>query len=92
MSDITHRDIRLAKDLLIVRRRDKMRELMDPYDRDVYYPEIQELTRRCGEIGHKFQFSHLGPLGDPWFRCSACDKAYCDTSGVDEGERLQIEE
>ena len=60
-------------------RREKMHDAIKDYDEDVYYPAIKALRDECAKSGdgHKWEFSSLGPLGDPWFSCNLCGAAEC---------------
>lgn len=57
-------------------RRDKMRELMEEYDKTVYYPACKAIREKCATVdgGHNFRFIDLNPLGYPIFTCSKCGK------------------
>ena len=55
-------------------RREKRNELMDEYDRTVFYPAKEALYERCGKIGHNWSFSGLNPLNYPMFTCTVCSK------------------
>jgi hypothetical protein len=55
-------------------RRNAVRIAMADYDKD-YYAKLNELREECGSNeGHTMQFTHVGPLGNPWFACSKCGK------------------
>ena len=71
---LTHRDISNRKYELDKARREHMREIAKDYD-ILHYEAVRKLQAQCGEIGHNFTFTHLGPLGDPWFHCTACGKS-----------------
>lgn len=58
-------------------RRKKMEEVMREYDEQVYRPARKALVDECAAEGHNWRFSDLGPLGDPWFRCTKCATAEC---------------
>lgn len=67
-------------------RRDKQRDLMKEYDREVYYPSMKALRERCSIIGHRPQAEwHYNGLG--WMRkyCNQCG-SICEISGPDETE------
>ena len=36
-----------------------------------YYARLKELRDACEAIGHKWSFTHLGPL-NTWFACDIC--------------------
>lgn len=52
-------------------RRNKMRELMDQWDREYYYPKLKELRDQCD---HNWIFSGTNPVGYPIFDCTICHK------------------
>ncbi len=52
-------------------RRDAMATLMAEYDKE-HYAQLKILRAECGEIGHNWRFTNLGPLGHPWFHCTIC--------------------
>ena len=60
-------------------RREKIHDAMKDYDDDVYYPAMRALRDECANSGdgHKWEFSCLGPLGDPWFHCNLCGASEC---------------
>ena len=63
------------RNMLDIERRDKERELMQEYDK-VHYGKIRALQDECGrDTGHNWMFSHHGPLGHSWFRCTGCKKS-----------------
>lgn len=68
----THSEIADAVRGIEKERRDAMRELMRDFDQSYYYPNLKDMREACGRIGHKWRFSHHGPLGDPWFLCGVC--------------------
>jgi hypothetical protein len=53
-------------------RRDKMVELMDEYDKTVYYPAKKALRERCEKVGHHWHFIDVNPVGYPIFSCNQC--------------------
>ncbi len=55
-------------------RHEKMRTLIDEWDKEYYYPKLQLLRKMCN---HKMEWRHNGPLGDPWFYCIYCGYAEC---------------
>lgn len=55
-------------------RRDKMRELMEEYDRTVYYPAKKSVYERCEKIGHIWKFVGTNPVGYPMYSCNQCTK------------------
>ena len=60
------------KGLIEKSRRQKMSELMDEYDKTVYYPARKALREQCEKIGHRWNFSDLNPVGYPIFVCNQC--------------------
>jgi len=73
----THREISDAVHGLEKERREAMRELMRDFDEHYYRPNIKDAREACGRIGHAWRFTHLGPLGDPWFCCGVCHATEC---------------
>lgn len=73
----THSEIADAVRGIEKERRDAMRELMRDFDQSYYYPNLKDMREACGRIGHKWRFSHHGPLGDPWFLCGVCHAHEC---------------
>lgn len=57
--------------LLDKERREAQCVLMAEYDK-VHYAKVRELQQECEKEGHKWSFSHLGPLNNPWFYCGKC--------------------
>ncbi len=53
-------------------RRAKMTELMDEYDRTVYWPQRKVLVERCLNNGHHWTFRDTNPIGYPIFQCTVC--------------------
>lgn len=55
----------------------KNRELMDEYDRTVYYPALFALRKECEESeGHRGGKYHDNGLGWSWFYCGKCGARY----------------
>jgi hypothetical protein len=73
----THSEIANAVRGIEKERRDVMRELMRDFDQSYYCPNLKDMRDACGRIGHKWQFTHNGPLGDPWFLCGVCHAHEC---------------
>jgi hypothetical protein len=73
----THSEIADAVRGVEKERRDAMRELMRDFDKSYYYPNLKDMREACGRLGHKWRFTHLGPLGDPWFCCGVCHATEC---------------
>jgi hypothetical protein len=57
-------------------RREFMRNAMAEFDK-THYAAMRELQDECKESGHNWRFTHLGPLGDPWFSCTLCHASEC---------------
>jgi hypothetical protein len=54
-------------------RRAKMKEAMEAYDIEVYYPARKALRLRCEkETGHNWVFRDTNPIGYPIFDCTIC--------------------
>jgi hypothetical protein len=73
----THDEIADAVREIEKARRDIMRERMRDFDHGYYYPNLKDMREACGRLGHKWRFTHLGPLGDPWFCCDVCHVTKC---------------
>ena len=58
----------------------KMEELMDEYDRTVYYPAKKQLVRECFLEGHSGGKYHDNGFGWSWMYCGKCGGRY-DISG-----------
>ena len=71
MSDIWTRRQEIDK-----AKRDKERELLDEYNRTVYYPARQKLIEDCGKEGHYGNNFHSNGFGWSWFYCSGCGGRY----------------
>lgn len=55
----------------------KNKELMEEYDRDVYYPAMAALIKECNEgEGHSGGNYHDNGFGWSWFYCSKCGGRY----------------
>ncbi len=57
-------------------RRDKQHELMEVYDRDVYYPAMKQLREECSKLGHSGGKFHNNGFGWTWFYCGSCGGRY----------------
>ena len=79
-TDDNYRDIAEAVCKVEQQRREAMRELMRDFEKNYYYPKLKTLREACDKLGHKWAFTHLGPLGDPWFSCLVCRAAKCETT------------
>ena len=77
MTDIWSRRSEIDRD-----RRKKMGELMDEYDRTVYYPARKALVRECFLEGHRGGKYHDNGFGWSWFYCGKCGGRY-DITGPD---------
>lgn len=55
-------------------RNKKMNELMEEYDRIVYYPALKELQDQCinDHGGHLKSCWHDNGLGSGWWYCNRC--------------------
>ena len=73
----THSEIANAVHSVEKERRDAMRELIRDFDQSYYYPNMRGMRKACGNLGHKWRFTHLGPLSDPWFSCGVCHASEC---------------
>jgi hypothetical protein len=60
--------------LLDKERRDFMKKAMADFDVG-HYRRVRALQQECGIAGHHWRFTHLGPVGHPWFACSHCHKS-----------------
>ena len=66
-------DIHAERWKLDKERQEAMKGLMHDFDHNYYYPKLKKLRELCEqETGHKFRFSHFGPLGHVWNYCSLC--------------------
>lgn len=52
-------------------RRNKMKDLMQQWDNEYYYPKMRELQSQCE---HNWSFSGTNPVGYPIFDCTICHK------------------
>lgn len=58
-------------------RRKKTQELMEEYDRTVYYPAKKALQEECEKgPGHHGNNYHDNGLGWHWFYCQSCGARY----------------
>lgn len=66
----------------------KSKELMDEYDRTVYYPQMLALRKECEESpkGHSGGKFHDNGLGWHWFYCGKCGGRYDITGPNGEKE------
>lgn len=77
MNEHKWHEIGRAMRLLEKERRDAVRAAMSNFDKMYYNPKRAELQLACAEVGHNWQFTHAGPLGDPWFSCTVCHLSEC---------------
>ena len=75
----THREIAAAVRRLEKERRDAMDRMMHEFDEHYYYPNMRNIHAACNDIGHKWSYTHSGPLGHPWFTCTVCHASECET-------------
>jgi hypothetical protein len=68
----------------------KLKEAMDDYDRDVYYPARKQLVEDCLKEGHFGGRYHDNGLGWSWFYCVKCNGRY-DITGPDGKEDSENE-
>ena len=71
MSDIGQRHRQLEKE-----RRDKMKELMEEYDQNIYWPARRKLIEDCEKEGHVQGKFHDNGVGWSWFWCGKCGTAF----------------
>lgn len=72
-------EIRSCLGTMWLTRVERVREVMAEYDR-VAQAERRILQAECEALGHQWRFTHLGPLGDPWFICTCCEKTNVERS------------
>jgi hypothetical protein len=65
------------------RSRKKNEELMQEYDRTVYYPQLRQIRRSCFQEGHRGGKYHDNGFGWSWFYCAKCGGRY-DIVGPDD--------
>lgn len=61
---------------LMKERGDKMQELMEEYDKTVYYPALKALREECEATGHVRGNFHDNGLGWCWYWCNQCGAAF----------------
>ena len=71
MSEIWERRHLIEKE-----RRAKMQELMEEYDRTVYYPAKAQLIQDCAKEGHVRGKFHDNGLGWNWYWCGKCGTSF----------------
>lgn len=71
MTEISIRNWQLEKE-----RRDKMKELMEEYDQNIYRPARRKLIEDCEKEGHLQGKFHDNGLGWTWFWCAKCGTAF----------------
>lgn len=57
-------------------RRTKMKEAMDEYDKNIYYPAMKKLIETCEKEGHSGGKYHDNGFGWSWFYCGKCGGQY----------------
>lgn len=57
-------------------RHDKVKELMEEYDRTVYYPARKQLVEDCEKEGHTQGKFHDNGLGWTWWWCGKCGASF----------------
>ena len=72
MSYDSYKAVAKAVRILELERKTAMAELMRDFDSNYYYPNLREIQGECSKLGHKWSFSHLGPLNEPWYYCKVC--------------------
>ena len=83
MSDIANRRWEIDR-----ARNKKMQELMEEYDREVYYPAKKQLMDDCvASGGHRGGKYHDNGFGWSWFYCGGCGGRY-DITGP-KGEKSE---
>lgn len=68
-------------------RTEKLRELMDEWDKTIYYPRLKELRERCATAGHSKGRFHDNGFGWSWFYCCRCG-GRMDVTGPD-GQKVE---
>jgi hypothetical protein len=71
MSDIGKRKRELDR-----LRQQKMKELMDEFDKTVYYPKMNQIIEECAKEGHSGGKYHDNGFGWSWFYCGKCGGRY----------------
>ena len=57
-------------------RRDKMKEAMEEYDQNIYWPARKQLIEDCEKEGHVQGKFHDNGLGWTWWWCGKCDTSW----------------
>lgn len=65
----------------------KMKEVMEDYDTNIYWPTMAEIRKDCKAEGHSGGTYHDNGFGWSWFYCGKCGGRY-DTTGPD-GEKKE---
>ncbi|MGL5719892.1 MAG: hypothetical protein ACRCYP_03750 [Alphaproteobacteria bacterium] len=73
MPDTRHSDILKRRHKIDQQRREKQRELMEQYDKEVAQPAREALQAECEAIGHVFRWISNDVCGSLKF-CRYCDK------------------
>lgn len=71
MSTIWERRSKIDRD-----RSAKMKELMEEYDKNIYYPLKNALIKECELEGHAGGKFHDNGFGWTWFYCGKCSGRY----------------
>ncbi len=73
---MTHQEIRKQINILNRERMHKQKELMETYDKEIYYPARAELVQACERLGHIKGYYHDNGLGWQWWYCSVCGSSF----------------
>lgn len=57
-------------------RRDKMKEAMEEYDQNIYWPARKQLIEDCEKEGHTQGKFHDNGLGWTWWWCGKCGTSW----------------
>ena len=57
--------------------RAKMQAVSDLHHKE-HRAEMDALKQECGELGHEWRFTHIGPTGAAWHVCKCCGKTTTD--------------
>lgn len=68
-------------------RRKKNDELMEQYDKEIYYPQLQALRRSCFQEGHRGNNFYNTGAGWSWYYCLKCGGRYNIVGPV--GQRIR---
>lgn len=67
-----HLQISQRRHIIEKDRREKMRSVMEDYDKNVFYPARKALVQDCFKLGHHPTHHHSNGLGWSWFYCGYC--------------------